>query len=77
MDLSYLSDRDHAAVVNGLQSKSPRLPYGVAQGSVLGPIPFVSYAKPLEDSFDCQLVCHHSFADDICMINLALLTKLI
>ena len=66
---SYLSDRDQTVVVNGLKSEPFRLPYGVPHGSVLGPILFVLYTKPLDDIFDRHSVCHHSFADDTQMQN--------
>ena len=46
---SYLSDRDQTVVVNGLKSEPFRLLYGVPQGSVIGPILFVLYTKPLDD----------------------------
>ena len=61
---SYLTDRSQAVVVNGVTSDSRRLPYGVPQGSVLGPVLFTLYFAPLEDvikkhGLDCML-----YADD-------------
>ena len=66
---SYLSDRDQTVVVNGLKSEPFRFLYGVPQGSVIGPILFVLYTKPLDDIFDRHSLCHHSFADDTQMRN--------
>ena len=73
---SYLSDRDQTVVVNGLNSEPFRLLYGVPQGSVLWPILFVLYTKPLADIFDRHSVCHHSFADYTQMQNSSSLDQL-
>ena len=73
---SYLSDRDQTVFVNGLKSEPFRLLYGVPQVSVLGPILFVLYTKPLHNIFYCHSVCHHSFAGDIQMQNSSSLDQL-
>ena len=38
---------------------------GVPQGSVLGPMPFTMYIKPLSATIDSHSITHHSFADDL------------
>ena len=73
---SYLSDRDQTVVVNGLKSGPFCLLYGVPQGSVLGPIVFVLYTKPLGDIFEHHTVCHHSFVAETQMQNSSSLDQL-
>jgi hypothetical protein len=46
--ISYLSDRNQRVVLNGVKSSPLPTKAGVPQGSVLGPILFLVYAKNLE-----------------------------
>jgi hypothetical protein len=62
---SYLSDRTHRVVLGESSSVSLHCPYGVPQGSVLGPILFSIYTSPLHDiitQHGCKVVM---YADDI------------
>ena len=61
---SYLSKREQIVVVDGIQSDKSCLQYGVPQGSVLGPVLFLLYMKPLDDVLLEHSVSGHSFADD-------------
>ena len=44
---SYLSTRKHRVFCNGVLSKVTEVPYGVPQGSVLGPLFFIIYVNDL------------------------------
>ena len=44
---SYLSTRKHSFFCNGVLSKVTEVPYGVPQGSVLGPLFFIIYVNDL------------------------------
>ncbi|KAK3708823.1 hypothetical protein QZH41_007175 [Actinostola sp. cb2023] len=45
----YLSGRSQAVMINNITSDVRQLPYGVPQGSVLGPVLFSLYFAPLEE----------------------------
>ncbi|KAK3744261.1 hypothetical protein QZH41_007431 [Actinostola sp. cb2023] len=61
---SYLSDRRQAVVVNAITSSWHYLPFGVPQGSVLGPILFTMYISPIGDLVRRHNISYHMYADD-------------
>ena len=61
---SYLSDRFQSVKLDHCLSKNGTLPFGVPQGSVLGPLLFSLYTGPLSRAIASQSVPHHLYADD-------------
>ena len=61
---SYLTGRKQTVVIDGIQSKSWDLLFGVPQGSVLGPILFLIYMGPLGKILAMLGVKYHFYADD-------------
>ena len=61
---SYLKGRTQAATANDILSELVILLFGVPQGSVLGPLLYSIYAKPLADIIRLFLALFHLFADD-------------
>ena len=62
---SYLTDRTHYVSLSNNCSAFTHVHSGVPQGSVLGPILFTMYTKPLSAIIDSHSIIHHSFADDL------------
>ena len=61
---SYLTGRTQAVLVDGQMSVPASLSSGVPQGSVLGPILFIMYIKPLSSLIQNRAISNQSFADD-------------
>ena len=62
---SYLSGQSQSVVLSGNTSHSSNLPYGVPQGSVLGPVLFTFYMRPVGDMIRCHDLRFQLYADDI------------
>ena len=60
---SYLTDRTHYVSLCNLWSDFAPVQSGFPQDSVLGPILFIMYIKPLSAIIDSHSIIHHSFAD--------------
>ena len=61
---SYLNDRSQCVRVDGFDSSSISLNYGVPQGSVLGPLLFTLYVSPIEDIIKYHGLDAMFYADD-------------
>ena len=62
---SYLTDRTHYISLSNHCSAFAPVHSGVPQGSVLDPILFTMYIKPLSAILDSHSIIHHSLADDL------------
>lgn len=64
---SYILNRSQAVVINNYVSGWIRIPSGVPQGSLLGPLLFVIFVNDIDECFrTSQLLC---FADDMKIIS--------
>ena len=48
---SYITNRTYRTLINDIQSEEFQLKYGVPQGSVLRPLLFLIYLRPLSINF--------------------------
>ena len=64
--LSYLSERKQFVQVDGDQSKTVCVHYGVPQGSILGPVLFNLYVNDLQDTLQLNTI---QYADDTTIYN--------
>ena len=62
---SYLTDRTHYVSLSNHCTAFTPVNSGVLQGSVLGPMLFTMYIKPVSAIIDSHSIIHHSFADDL------------
>ena len=62
---SYLTHRTPYESLSNYCSAFAPVQSGVSQGSVLGPILFTMYIKPLSAIIDSHSITHHSFDDDL------------
>ena len=62
---SYLTDRTHYVSLSNRCSAFAPVHSGVPHGSLLGPILFTMYIKPLSAIIDSHSIIHHSFSDDL------------
>ena len=61
---SYLSDRTQVVRIAGCNSSSTKLLHGVPQGSLLGPLLFITYSAPIADIIKRHGLWNHCYADD-------------
>ena len=62
---SCLTDRTHYVSLSNHCSDIAPVHSGVPPGSVIGPILFTMYTKPLSATIDSHSIILHSFADDL------------
>ena len=61
---SYLTGRTQMVTIDNNSSKPSNLYFGMLQGSVLGPVLFILYTKPLSNLIERHSISSQSFPDD-------------
>ena len=61
---TYLTDREFCVMLGENKSENHSMPYGVPQGSILGPLLFSLYMLPLSTIIRKHNIKYHSYADD-------------
>ena len=64
---SYLSNRRQRVLINGVESDLGEIEFGVPQGSVLGPLPFLIYINDLEMGIKSHI---NFLADDTSLFSI-------
>ena len=62
---SYFKNRRCHVTIAGVDSDDTELQYGAPQGSVIGPLSFTMYVRPIGDILRKHGVKFHMYADDI------------
>ena len=65
----YLSNRTQTVIINNKLSQPSMLNFGIPQRSVLGPILFILYTKPLTTLIRQHSISNQSFADNTQLYN--------
>ena len=61
---SYLNNRSQAVFIQGVTSTNIAVEFGVAQGSILGPIEYIVYTSPLAEIITKYDLRYHFYAND-------------
>lgn len=62
--ISFLTQRQQSTHINNFLSSKTKIPYGIPQGTILGPKIFSLYMLPLYEIFRDRNIKYHSYADD-------------